>query len=410
MRGGRSVGFVAILAAVFGACQAAPAVATNWDSMPIPFSHGDSWAGGALSDRERLYVVSRELVEGFWGAIRVRTSDDTGLTWSGPGLASRDDTPTAARPTIAVGPDGSVWVAFARQGPQVATQSLEIEVSIDHAATWPAPVRASPASIGLIGLPALLVTPAMRLVAYTDGTSGSVLVQPLGPDARPIGEPSVLGTTTRELYSDAEFLDGGIALAAAGRHVVALWHASDSLLEVSVSEDAGRTWRAVAPLSTRVGWVRPHVIAGGGRFVALVNQTDTVTSRSWLELESSRDGGLTWDKGPRLSDGPTALEGVVSEEGGTWTVAYAACTGLFGCESAPQIWSRSSIDGARWTDPQPLTPPGSYAILGAGAAAGRTWVIWEQQGEVAADNAVQGAIRRPDPGNPYADSAGTPWR
>ena len=290
----------------------APPVAADWAPMPMPMNRGDSWGGNAVSDGQRLYLVSRDSVQGFWGVINVRSSSDGGLTWTAPSLASLDNAPNQARPTIAFGPDGAVWVAFAHQGLQVATQFLQVGRSTDRGATWRSLLRVSPSSIGLIGLPQLLITPAVRLVAYTDGTTGEAIVQSLGPDGHADGAYSVLGTTTRELYSDAQFLDAGFSLAAAGRHVVALWHSSDRRLEVAVSDDAGRTWRAAAPISTKATWDRPHVFVSGGRFVALVDLTDSSGSHSWLELDSSGDGGMTWGHGPVLSNGLIAIEGIVS--------------------------------------------------------------------------------------------------
>jgi hypothetical protein len=175
---------------------------------------------------------------------------------------------------------------------------------------------------------------------------------------------------------------------------VALWHASDRRLEVGISDDAGRTWRTVAPLSTQAAWARPHLFVSSGRFVALIDQTNGAASHSWLELDSSSDGGVTWERGPALSNGLIALEGVVSQAGGSWTLAYAACSGWFACTVDPRIWYRSSVDGQHWTDPQPLTRPGSYSVVGVGMTAGRTWAIWQHDLRASdEDRAIEGVIR-----------------
>jgi len=370
----------------------APSVADGWTAMPVPFARGDSWGGNAVSDGQRVYLLSRENVQGFWGTIRVRSSNDGGLTWSSAGAASLDATSSAARPTMALGPDGSVWVAFARQGAAVATQMLQIGRSTDHGATWPMLARASPPSIGMIGLPALLVTADVRLVAYTDGATGAAILQRLGPQGEPLGPPSVLGFTTRELYSDAQFLDAGFALAADGRHVVALWHPSDERLDVAVSDDAGASWRPLAPLSRHAVWPRPHLLVSGGRFLALVDLSDR--SGTWLELDSSDDGGANWTEGPRVSSGPVSQEGVLAESHGAWTLAYAACSGVFDCTLDPRIWYRTSADGRTWTSPQALSTPGSFSIIGAGIAAGRPWAIWEHDlSQSDEDRDVEGAVR-----------------
>ncbi len=393
MRSRRSIAFIALLTAMLGGCQAPP-VAAKWIQMPVPLTRGDSWDGDAVSDGQRLYLVSRENVHGFWGVTRVRSSSDGGLTWSPPGAASLDDMPNTARPTIALGPDGDVWVAFARQGPQAATQSLQIGRSTDLGATWPVLVRASPPSIGLVGLPVLLMTPDVRLVAYTDGATGAAIVQPLGPDGRPDGAYSVLGNTTRLLYSDSQALDAGFALAAAGRHVVALWHLTNQLLIPSWSDDAGRTWHSVPEISAQAAWARPQLLASNGRFVALVDETNGSPSLSWLQLDSSSDGGATWEHGPVLSNGLWTRGAVVSRSGGSWTLTYSACLGWYTCTTGAQIWYRSNVDGQDWTDPEPLTRPGDYYPVGVGITAGRAWAIWQHDFSANdEDRALEGAIR-----------------
>lgn len=356
---------------------AAPEVAVGWGAIDVPFSRGDSWDGNAVSDGTRLYLVSRENVQGFWGAVRVRSSKDGGATWSPAAAVSLGDGPSAARPTIALGPDGSVWVAYAHIGPQVATQFLDVARSTDQGATWPTLARVSPPTIGLIGLPALLITPDVQIVAYTDGTTGAAIIQPLGKDGHAKGSSSLLGKTSRELYSNAQFLDAGFGLAAVGRHVVALWHASDRLIEVSVSDDAGRTWTKAAPLTQHASWARPHLLVDSGRVIALIGQVSNDATRIALELDSSVDGGESWQPGAAVTTEPAALEGVISRSSGSWMLAYVACSGWLECTLEPRIWLRRSADGQRWSTPQPLTEPGTYSVVGVGSAAGRTWAIWQ---------------------------------
>ena len=219
-------------------------------------------------------------------------------------------------------------------------------------------------------------------------------MQPLRPDGQPDGAYSALGNTTRELYTDSNALDAGFALAAIGRHVVALWHATDQRLEVSVSEDAGRSWRNLAPLSTQAAWDRPHLLVSGSRFVALIDWTAGSSSLNWLEFESSSDGGATWVHGPALSNGPWVRGGVVSQAGSTWTVAYAECLNSRACTVGPSIWYRSSGDGQHWTDAEPLTLPGDYFVVGVGTTAGRAWAIWQHDFTTYdEDRTLEGAIR-----------------
>ena len=370
----------------------APAVAAGWQPMALPFARGDSWGGNAVTDGRMLFLATRENVQGFWGVIRVRSSADGGRTWSTAGAASLDATSTTARPALALAPDGSLWVAFARQGSAVATQLLQIGRSTDGGTTWPMLARASPPSIGLIGLPALLVTADVRLVAYTDGATGAAIVQPIGPDGSRRGPATTLGRTTRELYTDAPFLDAGFAMAAHGRRVVALWHSSDQRLEVAVSDDAGSTWRPGPVLATDASWARPQLIGVGAAFVALVGRASATAA--WLELDRSADGGATWTAGPRVSSGFASGGGTLARSNGGWMLAYPACSGFVACVVRPRVWYRTSVDGQAWSDPEALTPAGAYSVIGVGATSGRPWVIWEHDLSTSdEDRAVEGVAR-----------------
>ncbi len=378
---------------------APPVVAAGWRSMPVPFARGDGWPGDALTDGGRLYLATRENVDGFWGAMKIRSSSDGGLTWSAPAAASYTDLPDTARQTITLGPDGSLWVAFVRQGQQPATQYLQIGHSVDDGRTWPSLMRASPPSVGLIGLPALLMTPEVHLVAYTDGATGAILVQPLTTSgqvvAPAIWRPTSLGTTSRQLYSDANFLDAGIALAAIHRHVVALWHPSDGVLAVSVSADGGLTWRRAPPLATNAARDAPQLLVVQGRLAALDVRTGTsIGARSWLQLDTSRDGGQSWSTGSPLSNGLFASQGVLAVSAAGWQLVYPACPGAIVCTTFPRIWYRTSSDGERWSDPQALSQPGTFmGVLGVGTTAGRRWALWVQDPDGSAEHrAVRGML------------------
>ncbi len=374
-----------------------PAIAVGWHPMAIPFALGDGWAGNALTDGQRLVLTSREGIEGFWGIVRVRSSTDAGLSWTTPGdhiITAAADT---ARPAVALAPDGSIWLAVVRQGAEVATQQLWLGRSTDDGRNWHGFARGSPPTTGLVGLPALLVTPDVQLVAFTDGATGAAIIQPLYLNGLPevSGPPITLGTTTRQLYSDANFLDAGIALAAQGPHVVALWHSSDAVIDVSVSDDAGRTWHAAPPLTTNAGWDRPQLAVVGGRFVALDVRTSPGGLGRWLELDRSSDGGERWTQGTPISNGLVAGAGWLDVSAGTWRLAYAACPGEIDCITPSRIWYRQSSDGQHWSDPQALTQPlSSIGVLGVGSTAGRTWVMWTRDPDSMAEHrVVEGLVR-----------------
>ena len=131
------------------------------------------------------------------------------------------------------------------QGPRPATQSLVVRVSHDHGQT---PARVSLPAVGLIGVPVFLVAGAMQLVAYTDRQTGVVYTQRIASDGTPIGTASMLGTTTHELYSDAVFYDGLLALTALGTRGVAVWSGGNGRLMSAISDDAGQSWQPAGAL------------------------------------------------------------------------------------------------------------------------------------------------------------------
>ena len=112
---------------------------------------------------------------------------------------------------MAIEPDGTLWAAWAQRGPQVATQRLMLRRSRDRGETWDEPMRVTGDDIGEVGVPALVMTPDQRFVAYTDGQTGDILVQPLDASGAAVGEPAFQYATARELYTDDPFRDGGLA-------------------------------------------------------------------------------------------------------------------------------------------------------------------------------------------------------
>ena len=155
--------------------------------------HGDTWDGNLATDGERVDLMTREEINGFWGVLYVRSSSDRGHTWGEPVLVSAAGGPSAARHALTVGPDGSVWAAWSQLGEAPSTQQLVLRRSRDRGLTWDAPIRASRPDVGLVGVPALVMTAETSFVAFTDGERGTVLVQALDPDGhrRPIRSPSM---------------------------------------------------------------------------------------------------------------------------------------------------------------------------------------------------------------------------
>ena len=154
----------------------------------------------------------REEINGFWGVLYVRSSSDRGHTWGEPVLVSAAGGPSAARHALTVGPDGSVWAAWSQLGEAPSTQQLVLRRSRDRGLTWDAPIRASRPDVGLVGVPALVMTAETSFVAFTDGERGTVLVQALDPDGSPTADPVALHATTRELYGNSRSSMGGSRL------------------------------------------------------------------------------------------------------------------------------------------------------------------------------------------------------
>ena len=254
--------------------------------------HGDSWDGNLATDGQRVFLMTREEIDGFWGVLYVRSSGDGGRTWGDPVQVSTAGGPSAARHTLTVGPDGSLWAAWSQLGAAPSTQQLVLRRSRDEGRTWEAPLRASPPAVGLVGLPALEMTPDASFVAVPDGERGTVLVQPLDADGATTTEPTELRATTRELYGDPPFLDAGIGAAALGDREVVVIHDGTGLWRMT-SGGPGQPW---VEESWYVGaaYGPPRLAAVSDRLTALASIV-TGDGNVQISSESSSDGGRTWD-------------------------------------------------------------------------------------------------------------------
>jgi len=281
---------------------------------------GDTWDGNLVADGDRVYLMTRELITGFWGVLSVRSSADGGRTWGDPVQVSAAGGPSAARHTLTLGQDGSLWAAWSQIGAAPSTQQLVLRRSRDEGRTWEAPIRASRPEVGLVGIPALVMTEGTSFVAFTDGDRGTVIVQPLDADGSPTTEPVELRATTRELYGDSPFFDAGIAAAA---------HGEQGLI---VANDGGDLWRATSA-GPGESWVEeswwlhapysaPRLAAVEGRIVALssIFGGDTIQ----INAESSTDGGLTWDYGATWHD-PSAGEASMAADPDQTAVLWDSC-------------------------------------------------------------------------------------
>jgi hypothetical protein len=341
-----------------------PAWTTQLD---LPPTAGDSWLGNVATDGERIYLAARQTVVGFWGTLRVWRSDDGGATWTDPVLVSHGVDPNAARHALAVAPDGSVWVAFAERGPQVATQRLIVRVSRDHGETWSAEENVAPDSIGTVGVPTFLLTDEIRLIAYTSGVTGVVLVSPLTEDGETAASPLGIGQTQRQLYSDEPFADGAPALVQAGDRIAAVWVEGSRSLAASFSSDGGASWRPSTGIDQDLhgGWPR---LATDGSTILLAATDPNRGARHhqvpFIRIWRSEDGGETFTRGPNAVTSARIGWLELVRSGDRWRLAYAACPGFISCATPSRLWYADSRDGAEWSEPVVVSEPGDISTLG----------------------------------------------
>ena len=157
-----------------------------WSASATELIDGDTWDGNLASDGQRIVLLSREKIQGFWGVMTVRISwGRCHVEWPVSISARVAD---SARHALVLGSDGSLGPAWAEQGSQVASQRLVVRRSLDGGTTWTEPARLSRPNVGLVGIPALVVSNRVRLVAFTDGATGDDTVERLD---RPMRAPAI---------------------------------------------------------------------------------------------------------------------------------------------------------------------------------------------------------------------------
>lgn len=356
------------------------AVDPAWTTrVAVPATPGDSWVGNLVTDGETLHLAMREGVQGFWGVLTVRSSPDGGETWAEPIVLSRGDWPNAARHTLAIGPDGALYVAWAEQGPAPQTQQLLLRRSIDGGASWEAPVRLSPPSVGLIGLPVILPVPDGLVVGYTDGRTGEVWVQRTTALGALLDDPVRLGVTTRQLYSDADFHDGALALAAAGDTLVAAFVDGEESLRVVHSDDAGRTWQRSRGVDQDLYAGRPRLASDGSTVLLAAsdpNREARYVNNPFVRIWTSADGGATFARGPDVTDVVDVVHLELAWADGRWRLLYEACPGFVACATDYRIWYATSADGSTWSEPSVVTDPGPVTTIGLAVGEFGTAAVW----------------------------------
>jgi hypothetical protein len=346
------------------------------ERFDIPIGSVDTWVGNVAITGDRMALAARADIAGFWGTVRVWTSSDNGRTWSSYGDVSGKV--NAARHVLVASPDGTLTAAWAERGPAALTQRLVLRRSTDGAQTWLPPITVAAPSGGTVGLPVLVMTPAVHLIAYTDGVTGEIWAQPLTRDGHPLGSPARIDVATRQLYTDAPFTDGGLALDTSGNRAVLAYVAANGTLRVVLSDDGGATWRQSA-IEQPVSWSPPRLATDGATFVVVVGDPDRgarYAKRPFFRVQVSHDGGATWTRGPSVSEGAEIGRMELVRSAGVWRLLYEDCPGFITCATPPRVWYRTSLDAESWTEPSAVTEPGDYQPVGIAADPAGVSVIW----------------------------------
>jgi hypothetical protein len=311
----------------------------------VPTGAVDTWIGNVAVTGAGVALATREDIVGVWGTVRVRTSRDAGRTWSTP--ADVSGITNAARHVLVASPDGVLTAAWSERGPAPMTQRLVIRQSAGDGRTWFAPITITAPSGGLVGLPAIVMTDAVRIA-------------------------------TRQLYSDADFTDGGLALDASGNRAVVAYVTGRDTVRVATSDDGGRTWRQ-SPIEQRIYAGRPRLAVSGSTVVLAVtdpNLSARYAKRPFIRVQVSNDGGATWARGPDVDYGARLGSLELEYSTGVWRLLYEACPGFLTCATPSRIWYATSVDGLDWSDSSVVTESGDVEPVGIAADAPGVSVIW----------------------------------
>ncbi|UCG16868.1 MAG: exo-alpha-sialidase [Phycisphaerales bacterium] len=163
----------------------------------------------------------------------------------------------------------------------------------------------------------------------------------------------------------------------AGGTWVAVWWSSENLggtigtdgdILVARSVDNGVTWTDPEPLNNNAAtdsgddWSAQAATDGAGNWVAVWDSIDTLSGTIGTDhdilVARSTDNGVTWTDPAPLNNNAETDSGndwyaqVTTDGAGNWVAVWWS-TGMFGTDYDILV-SRSTDDGATWTDPAPL--------------------------------------------------------
>jgi hypothetical protein len=376
-----------IVAAVIAANQlhvtALFSAGRTWEPTGRTEIHGDTWEGNVVTVGSTVYLLTREDITGFWGNLYLHRSDDGGASWADPVLVTSGDI-DAARHSLTLASDGTLWAAWSQRGPQAESQRLLISHSRDGGLTWDAPTRVTSPDVRTVGIPALVMNADIRLVAFTDGSTGDVAVQPLDSRGQAAGDPDVIWGTSRRLYSDSTFLDAGLALARSGERAALAFDDGDRQ-HLAISSPGASEWiDQIAYLGGTDS--APRLVGTDDGFAGLFAVVSPSGGGGQLEFQVSTDGGESWGATAWLGrpvSGASLSRAEPAELGAWATCATARCRSvrIWLADMAGSFDEPSWIDAGSTTGPVAIEPTGTGIVLAwveqgpRGAATDRTVVV-----------------------------------
>jgi len=243
------------------------------------------------------------------------------------------------QPRVAVGPDGSVHLAYLRGDPKAADVVVRHRPSGARAWSAPVTVNSRPGSavtIGSVRGAQLAVGRGNRLHVVWNGSRNAepkaregdpVLYAALPPDS---GTP----TAQRCLSGDTRHLDGGAAVAAdSAGHVFVVWHAAPMDREgedqrrvyVARSDDDGIHFAPAMPVPEAAdgvcGCCGLQAATSGDALLVVYRRATRLVERG-MTLLVSRDHGVSW-KRQSLDDWaanqcPMSTAAILPTQDGAW--------------------------------------------------------------------------------------------
>lgn len=347
----RLVGFLgAILIAIVmvaGHAPAAPPLGPTGFEPERPFSSGNDWEPYVAADPSSAYVYmvttgrdAKECLQCPQPSITYRVSPDGGAHW-GPmkfvcGIECKRDNiagPWQFDPTIAVANDGTVFVAWLdnwNPGPLVAR-------STDHGATFERPVIAGKSGAGWVDKPWIAISDDGRH-AYVAFTNGDPFVSASHDGGRTFGRPVKITPPLNKAYW---FPEGGVVTPDGSVYfsmsIESTFGTGPVDLVVIRSSDRGATWT--------------------------VQTIDRSEEARLCEVSC----GIDHYQAQIVIDADAA---------GTIMVAYMKTER----QGEPKrFFSRTSTDGARWTEPSLINDIGdsNFPAITNGPSPGDFRVAWQ---------------------------------